>query len=248
MDEKIRQEYIKWYLPVKELFDLLDKGNPNIFKQMYVYVVAVDKAKVLISLLRNQRHKVQFEVEREAVEKLIASAELDYACFNRYAEDYLQLVKEAREQKSKSTARLREYRERARAEMYAVDFWIRVSWLSELVLNRGYLKYYDYKLGLFCWFDTPKEVSKQYIKDKRQSSEYTLYNTPFWAMTTAYDTRYESLYEQLRPPTPEEIEQEEREELKYLNTISPVDLTPYQGRRLDILAEKYGTADGEKTP
>ena len=165
MDAEIREEYIKLYPPVKELFDLLDKGNPSIYKQMHVYVAAADKTKILISLLRNQRHKVQFEVDREAIEKLIASVELDYVCFNRYAEEYLQLVKEAKEQKSKSTARLREYRERAKAEMYAVDFWIRVSWLSELVLNRGYLKYYDYKLGMFCWFDTPKEVSKQYISE-----------------------------------------------------------------------------------
>lgn len=244
MDEEIRQEYIKWYPPVKELFDLLDKGYPNIYKQMYVYVVAADKTKILISLLRNQRHKAQFEIEREAIEKLLKSVELDYAHFNRYAEEYLQLVKEAKEQKSKSTERLREYRERARAEMYAVDFWIRVSWLSELVLNRGYLKYYDYKLGLYCWLSTPKEVSKQYIEDKRQSGEYTVYNIPFWGMNASY----ESLYELLKPPTSEEIEQEEREELKYLNTIAPVDLTPYQGHRLDILAEKYGTADGEKTP
>lgn len=109
------------------------------------------------------------------------------------------------------------------------------------------MKYYDYKLGMFCWFGTPKQVSKQYIEDKRQSGEYTLYNILFWAMTTTYDTRYESLYELLRPPTPEEIEQEEREELKYLNTISSIDLTPYQGRRLDELYEKYGTATGERT-
>jgi hypothetical protein len=66
--------------------------------------------------------------------------------------------------------------------MYVVDYWIRVSWLSELALNRGYLKYYDYKLGLFCWFDMPKVVSKQYIEDKRQSGEFTLYNIPFWGM------------------------------------------------------------------
>jgi hypothetical protein len=244
MDIEIRQEYIKLYPPVKELFNLLDKGNPSIYKQMHVYVVAADKVKILISLLRNQRCKVQFEIDREAVEKLLASVELDYACFNRYAEEYLQLVKEAKEQKSKSTARLREYRERAKAEMYAIDYWIRVSWLSELVLNRGYLKYYDYKLGLFCWFDTPKEVSKQHIEDKRQSGEYTLYNIPFWGINASY----ESLYELLKPPTPEEIEQEEREELKYLNTISSVDLTPYQGHRLDELSEKYGTAAGERTP
>jgi len=241
MDEEIRQEYIKLYPPVKELFDLLDKGNPNIYKQMQVYMAAADKSKILISLLRNQRHKVQFEVEREAIEKLIASLELDYACFNCYAEEYLQLVKEAKEQKSKSTARLREYRERTKAEMYAVDFWIRVAWLTELVLSRGYLKYYDYKLGLFCWFGTPKEVSKQYIEDKRQSGEYTLNNIPFWGINASN----ESLYEILRPLTPEEIEQEEREELKYLNTLSPVDLTPYQGSRLDKLSEKYGTDTGE---
>lgn len=245
MDVEIRQEYIKWYPPVKELFDLLDKGNPNVYKQMHGYLAAVDKAKILISLLRNQRHKVQFEVEREAVEKLIASVELDYASFNRYAEQYLQLVKEAKEQKDKSTARLREYRERAKAEMYAVDFWIRVSWLSELVLNREYLKYYDCKLGLFCWFGTPKQVSKQYIEETRQSGGYTLYNIPFWGINASN----ESLYELLRPATPEEIEQEERKELKYLNTIFPVDLTPYQGRRLDKLSEKYGTAtEDRKTP
>lgn len=107
---------------IERAVDLLDKGNPNIYKQMYVYMTAADKVKILISLLRNQRHKVEFEVEREAVEKLLALVELDYACFNRYAEEYLQLVKEAKEQKSKSTARLREYRERARTEMYAVDF------------------------------------------------------------------------------------------------------------------------------
>ncbi len=51
MDAEARQEDIKWYPTVKELFDLLDKGNPNICKQMYIYVVAADKAKILISLL-----------------------------------------------------------------------------------------------------------------------------------------------------------------------------------------------------
>ena len=112
---------------MKELFDLLDKGNSSIYKQIHVYIVAADKAKVLISLLRNQRHKAKFEVDLEAVEKLLASVELDYSCFNRYAEEYLQLLKEAKEQKSKSTARLREYWERAKAEMYGVDFWVRVA-------------------------------------------------------------------------------------------------------------------------
>ncbi len=96
MDVEIRQEYIKIYPPVKELFDLLDKGNPNVYKRMHVYIAAA--------------------------EKLIASVEIDYACFNHYAEQYLQLVKKSKEQKSKSTARLREYREHARAEMYALDF------------------------------------------------------------------------------------------------------------------------------
>jgi hypothetical protein len=65
MDAEIRRDYIKLYLPVKELFEILDKGNPCIYKQMHVYIAAADKAKILISLLRNQRHKVQYEVGRE---------------------------------------------------------------------------------------------------------------------------------------------------------------------------------------
>lgn len=32
MDVEIRQEYIKLYPTVKGLFDLLDKGNPSIYK------------------------------------------------------------------------------------------------------------------------------------------------------------------------------------------------------------------------
>lgn len=222
MDLEIRQEYMKLYPPVKELFNLLDKGNPNIYKQMHVYLEAADKAKVLISLLRLQKSRAQFEVDREAVEKLLASAELHYSCFNRNAAEYLQMVKDAKEQKSTSTARLREYRERARAELYAVDFWIRVSWLSKLVLNRDYLKYYDYRLGNFCWRDTPKNECEYFLSEKKQRGEYTLYNYPFWSMGVPYDSGYEALYEQVRPLTMEEFEkgmQEVLYELERLNSL-----------------------------
>lgn len=240
MDKEIRQEYTKLYPSVNELFDILDKGNPEIYKQMHVYVVAIDKAKILISILTLQRNKARFEVEREAIEKLFVSVKSNYDYFNKQAGAYLQLVKDAKSQKDNSTARLREYRERSRAEMYAVDFWIKVSWLLELILTRGYLKYYDYRRGLFCWFDTPKKESKQYIEEKRRKGEYNLYNVPFWGISSFYDKGYESLYELFRPLTLEEIEEEERKELKYLNAISEFDLTAYQGRRLDVLNEKYG--------
>jgi hypothetical protein len=60
MDAEIREEYIKLYPPAKELFDLLDKGNPSIYKQMHVYAAAADFAHLTFHFKQHDHSSTTF--------------------------------------------------------------------------------------------------------------------------------------------------------------------------------------------